>query len=215
MRTLARSSGPALLAALLTLSLLLSSCAGGSVTEMPVTEAPAVEMEVALEPTPVEPIIPETTKVMDGETLGSLESLSPDKSAFTFSQVTPALEALAEGDVIAGGVTPHTPDGFLRKVTAVSAGGDRVVVQTVQTTLEEAIERGRIEGGQTLTPQDVREASQGAGVRLKSVSRGTDMGVFEIEVNHVLSDEDGDPQTTSDQVRAVGTISFAPSLSWT
>ncbi len=214
MRTPLRSFGLSLLTALLTLSLSLSSCAGGAAPEMPVIEEPAAEEAVAPEPTTVEPIIPETTKVMDGETLGSLESLSPDKSTFTFSQVTPALEALADGDVIAGGVTPHTPDGFLRKVTAVSVDGDRVVVQTVQATLEEAIERGRIEGGQTLTPQDVRAASQGAGVRLKSMPRGTDVGVFEIEVNHVLSDEDGDPQTTSDQVRAVGTISFAPSYTF-
>ena len=46
------------------------------------------------------PIIPETTKVLPETTTQYLSSISDDGSEFTFSQTTPEVAALEEGDVI-------------------------------------------------------------------------------------------------------------------
>lgn len=103
--------------------------------------------------------IPSTTKVLGESTTQYLSSVSTDGSTLTFSKTTPELESLLPGDVIVIGITPVTPNGLLRKVTNVSIFENQVVVETIQATLEDAIEDGTIELNKNLTLNDLNSAT--------------------------------------------------------
>jgi len=173
------------------------------------TDAPA--------PTPGEDdlvaIIPDTTKVLSGITIDKLVSISDDGSVYTFSGTTPELEALAAGDVIAGDAWEQTPYGFLRKVTGVTVEGQQVLVTTEQARLEDAIEQGVVHASQELTPGDVRAGTELPGVELAYAGPGLgpSASAFVVELEDVvLLDLDGNLETTDDQVRANGQLSFQP-----
>ena len=178
---------------------------------------PTEEVAPTLPPTPggddLVAIIPDTTKVLSGASIDKLVSISDDGSVYTFSETTPELEALAAGDVIAGDAWEQTPYGFLRKVTGITSEDQQVVVTTEQARLEDALEQGVVHASQELTPGDVRAGTQLPGVELASAGPGLSPSVnaFVVELdNVVLLDLDGNLETTDDQVRANGQLSFQP-----
>lgn len=65
-------------------------------------------------------------------------------------------------DIISSDVTGSTPDGFLRKVTDISA--DKKIVYTVQASLEDAVEDADFEFSAVLSPDGARTITS-AGVR--------------------------------------------------
>ncbi len=83
--------------------------------------------------------LPSTTKVLDDAALGALTSVSQD-GQYVFEGPGAAGLSLEVGDVILAGVSPKTPMGALRRVEAVEAQGDGLVVSTSQATLVEAFE---------------------------------------------------------------------------
>lgn len=172
------------------------ACDMGDFTGEPAATVPAV-------------VIPDTTKVLPETTTQQLSSISEDGSVFVFSKITPELEAVKPGDVIVGDTSPVAPFGFLRRVTAVQESDDQVVVETIQATLEEAIEQGTIRVSRTLTPNDVRTGTERPGVALAALASLPELAQFVVEIeNVVLADLDGDEGTTDDQVVANGRIAF-------
>jgi len=156
--------------------------------------------------------IPSTTKVLDESTMRYLSLISADGSTLTFSEIIPELESLSPGDVIVIGITPITPNGLLRKVTNVSISNNQVVVETIQATLEDAIEDGTIEFNKILTPNDLSNATAlRQGVSFESMLSNLPLEGFYLEINDVvLYDDDGNLDTTNDQIRANGSISLNP-----
>jgi ABC-type transport system substrate-binding protein len=70
---------------------------------------------------PSEVQIPGTTRVMDDETLGALQSMTDDQSRLVFERMTPQLSLIFIDDIIVGGSTLEVgneaaPFGFLRRV---------------------------------------------------------------------------------------------------
>jgi hypothetical protein len=168
------------------------------------------------EVTEVPVIIPDTTVVLSGATIDSLASVSEDGSVYTFSATNPELEAVAPGDVIVGDVSGRMPDGFLRKVTNVSAGGGEVVLETEAATLEDAIDTGTVQLDTLLEPQDLRAGTYLPGVGLASLVPMRAPAAFVVNLDEVvLLDLDGDEATTDDQVRANGMLSLEPRLDFT
>jgi formylglycine-generating enzyme required for sulfatase activity len=159
------------------------------------------------------PVIPDTTNVLTQTTTQYLSSISGDGAVFTFTQSTPALGALAPGEVMVGDVTTNAPYGFLRKVTSVSSAGGQVVVQTAQATLEEAIETGTAQVSQILTPDQIKGGTLAKGVAL-AAARQTQSGLYFLYTldEVVLYDDDGNPDTTNDQIVANGSIRLEPSF---
>jgi hypothetical protein len=158
-------------------------------------------------------LIPDTTKVLSGETVRRLASISADGALFTFSEPTGQLDELAPGDVIVGDVSEQAPDGFLRRVAKVSREGGQVVVQTNPATLEDAIEQGAVQLSAVLTPNDVRAGTQRLGVALSSAAHALGPDRFVVNMDDVvLLDLDGNLSTTGDQVRANGMLLFEPQL---
>jgi hypothetical protein len=80
-----------------------------------------------------------TTNVLDSATLGSLVNYSNSTGTFTFSQSTPLLQSLSQGDVII--IPPGTsllfPNGALRTVLSVQGQGSQVIVETKHASLFE------------------------------------------------------------------------------
>jgi hypothetical protein len=112
------------------------------------------------------PVVPPTTNVLPPETTQKLVSVSPDSTTFTFSGMTHALTAVAPGEIMVAGPSDAAPNGFLRRVTAVSAGGGQVTVQTSPATLEDAVEQGEIYISQRLSPADMLARKLAPGVTL-------------------------------------------------
>jgi len=164
---------------------------------------------------PLPPIIPETTKVLDETTTEQLESVSSDGVVFTFSESTPQLEELEPGEIMVGDVSAVAPNGFLREVTNVSSNGGQVVVETVPTTLEDAIEQGEVHIQHNLTPDEIQSSSLMKGVSLLNIPYAQNQGTFYLELSEVvLYDDDGDLGTTSDQIVANGSVSLEPSVNF-
>lgn len=154
-------------------------------------------------------VIPETTKVLPETTTQLLSEISGDGTVFTFTQSTPHLHALETGDVIVGGATANAPNGFLRKVTAVSSSWWPVVVETEDATLEETIESGSAQISHALAPDQVQASTQLIGVRLATAADLQDDFYLNLE-DVVLYDHDGDLDTEHDQILANGSIRLKP-----
>lgn len=122
----------------------------------------------------------QNTRVLEDPTLQEIQSYNGQ--TFIFSNPTD----LSEGDIIAGGISTTTPNGFLRKIDSISP--DKRTIQTSQATLEEAIERCEFEATGTLS--------------------GTKGFGFNIPLSATLYDADGDPSTGGDQILAYGNLSF-------
>ncbi|KAA3664245.1 MAG: hypothetical protein DWQ04_06745 [Chloroflexi bacterium] len=149
------------------------------------------------------PVIPETTKVLSKETTQHLTSISTDGNVYTFSETTVELESISVGDVIVSEKATLAPYGFLRKVTSITLNNEQIILETVQATLEEAIESAHISIHQSLTPNNIQQTSQLAGISL-SQSQGELFSYMLTDV--VLYDADGNAETSSDQIRANGFI---------
>jgi hypothetical protein len=87
--------------------------------------------------------------VLDPATLGLLVSKGPVVASqpllsLTFSAVTPQLLALRSGELLVTGVSRFTPDGLIRRVTAVYRSGPAVIVATVPASLSDVNASGTV-----------------------------------------------------------------------
>ena len=124
-------------------------------------------------PEEVEVIIPETTKVVDQETIEELYAVIDDGAVLTFDVLTPFLDQLRPDDVMVWGITDKTPYGLLRKVTEVREVDGKIIVETIQATLEDAITQGVIEFTIPITPDNAVAAPLKEGVSIMSAGRGS------------------------------------------
>jgi hypothetical protein len=156
---------------------------------------------------PVTPIVPETTQHVDETTIQTIS----EEGTVTFSQPT----TLIPGDIVVGDATASTPNGLLRKVTSVSPDGTSV--ETTPVSLEEAIEKGQLQVSKVLISSDVGSFTalrRGVSFQKGAVQPQALEGFyFELD-NVILHDEDGDPDTTGDQIKANGGISLNPSFNF-
>lgn len=109
-------------------------------------------------------VIPHTTKILDARDVRTVVDV--EEGALTFAEPSSQTASLRVGDVIVAGRGPHTPDGLLRKVTAVHHGtGGHLLVRTEKATLHDAVPQGRIEVHRAalLPPDQAHEGSQTAG----------------------------------------------------
>lgn len=204
---------------LLVFTLLLPSCAwftellgggrGPTVIDLGGGGTDAEDVEV--EQVPVS--IPETTKLLDDESLETIDSVSADGDVIVFTEESEVVQAFSVGDVLVSDSSEMAQEGFLRKVTRISRENGQVVVETSSAKLEEAIESGNVEVSHTLTATDIQtEPSQlsrhGNKVLLAPMPDGLEITINEV----VLADEDGDYSTTYDQVVANGSILLDPSF---
>jgi len=158
------------------------------------------------------PVIPDTTKVLSEDSTSSLSSISEDGSIFTFSESSPQLELLEPGEIIVGDPSDAAPNGFLRKVVNTSTSYDGLIVETDDATLEEAITQGEVYVNETLKPGEVQDSIVASGLTLNMSPSAVERTDFDYSLqNVILYDNDGNPSTTYDQVRANGSIALESS----
>ncbi len=153
--------------------------------------------------------------VLDPRALGGLGRAEPGTSALVFESATSELRRLSRGDVIVAGVSPSTPRGLLRRVTRVDRRGSRLVVETTPGALEDVFWSARIRHRARMLPSDIAVARpQVEGLVVPdAAAEAWSPGPIAFELlDVVLFDADGDPATTSDQVRATGTLGAEPSF---
>ena len=151
--------------------------------------------------------VPETTVVLDEDTLAALESVSDDMATFTFARSSTVLDELAEGDIIVAGVFgAQLPAGALRRVQQVDRAG-RVTLTTGPASLAEAIERGSIRETVELRADDIVALRARRGVLPEVGPDGLYFGLNDV----VLFDGDGGG-SVSDQVVMNGNIAIEPDL---
>jgi hypothetical protein len=151
--------------------------------------------------------VPETTVVLDEETLAALDSVSDDLATFTFARSSPVLDRLGEGDIIVAGVHgAELPAGALRRVQEIDRAGG-VTLTTAATSLAEAIERGAIRETVELRDDDVVAVRARRGVRREVGPTGLYFGLNDV----VLFDGDGGGDA-GDQVVMNGNIAIEPDL---
>ncbi len=156
---------------------------------------------------PKRPEIPETTKVLSVDSTSKIASVSGDQKAITFSSSNPQVEGLSVGDIITCGVSPKTPYGLLRKITAINSSGGSTTLITERASLGDAIMRGSLSADRVLRPDMI--ASYTAlmdGVVANTTYDATEEPTgFFIELKDVVLFEQG-----PSKVKANGSISFDP-----
>src|SRR5690554_1459416 len=78
------------------------------------------------DPSDVEPIIPDTTRVTDAATRQSLVSFDLDSGELRFSATSELLESLQPDDVLVSVPSDAAPNGYLRKVKSVRSEAGQV-----------------------------------------------------------------------------------------
>ncbi len=176
-------------------------------------------------PEPVAPdeiLIPPTTKVLEPDVRGSLQSVDGD-GTLHFGSSSTALTGLQPGDVLAIESTTAAPDGLLRKVRATRAEGSGTLVETEGALLTDAVHNGKLEFVHELTEADIRAtewlvpgvafAHEDSPVRLhgpQPISL-SEPGRPQVSVEPIAYSFDTD-LGTGGAVRVNGTASIAPIL---
>lgn len=158
------------------------------------------------EENPVQPpdvnevIIPETTKSVDSTDYSSnLVNISNDSLTFTFQSGFDTIYNPAVNDIL----VIENGAGLLRKITDIQSSGNQTVITTRQATLEEAIEQGNISLKQNLQKARISKVDYYyKGIEYK-INKGQESN-FDFDLDIVLYDLDGNPNTTNDQVKLVG-----------
>ncbi|WP_406373477.1 LppP/LprE family lipoprotein [Streptomyces sp. NBC_01550] len=148
-------------------------------------------------------VVPHTTKILDGQDMGLVGS--SDGLTLTFAAGATAASSLRTGDVIAAGLGPQTPEGLLRKVTAVHRGDSgQIRVSTRKATLHEAVPRGRIEvrDAKMLSPSQARRGAATA----QPASYAGESGTSGMRPVATLAGGEEEPDTT--EIGGDGTFSF-------
>jgi hypothetical protein len=171
--------------------------------------------------------IPETTRVLDNETLDALVFMADDQSTLVFERMTPQLSVIQVNDIIVGNSTidrarNEAPYGFLRRViTTYTDNAGQFVIETVQAALDEAIARGDLAYIATLQFDDVyleeviTTSSLPQRSQFVAVNYVPPQVEFKVDIDHVVYDEDGDTATTDDQVKAKGWVKIEPDIDFT
>jgi uncharacterized protein (TIGR02145 family) len=158
------------------------------------------------EENPVEPPdgnqvkIPETTKSVDSTDYSSnLVNISNDSLTFTFQSEFSNIYKPAINDIL----VIENGDGLLRKITEIDSSGSSIVLTTQEATLEDAIEEGNISLKQNLQKARINKVDyyyEGISYKL---NKGQESN-FDFDLDIILYDLDGNPNTVNDQVKLVG-----------
>lgn len=157
----------------------------------------------------IEPDIPETTKVIsdtDWEEL--IRAIDTTDYTFSFEQNP----GVSEGDILVSSVD----GGYLRKVTGIKQEGGQIVVETEFASITEAIRNADIEYSKALTVNEkaLEKAFLKDGVTIDhDLLKDSDQTNLNFNIDFIIYDADGNPNTTSDQIKMAGNFGTSTSFS--
>ncbi|MCX6832720.1 MAG: dockerin type I repeat-containing protein [candidate division Zixibacteria bacterium] len=153
-------------------------------------------------------MIPSTTTIIPQDSSAAI--LSYDTAGtVVLGESSVYAQRVAVGDVIIGQSDAQAPNGFLRKVTSKAIQGNVVILETDKATMMEAFELLYVKETHKLRPSDVRSLKLHDGVKNTSTK---DDDLFNVELSVVLYDQDGNHETTDDQIRLDGNLAFSAAV---
>lgn len=152
-------------------------------------------------------VIASGTRVLTRKTASHLIEVSPDGRVLTFDGDGADLAGLAPADILVVPATELLPAGFLGRIVSISSDEGRVAIVTEAAALTDAVLSADLDVQFDLGAESVVEGRAIRGSKLAS------KGLFEpleVSLEAVLWDQDQDPATTDDQVRAKGNVTLTP-----
>jgi len=120
---------------------------------------------------------------LDQESQSTLDSVNTD--VLYFSSLGRQIEALQTNDILVSSVTENAPNGFIRKVKNVRLENSNVIIETEIASMTEAF---------CSFDFNWQQSNNTLGLRSFPVQRS--------KIDAVLYDNDKDPNTTNDQIKA-------------
>ncbi len=165
-------------------------------------------------PNPKPPVPPkeklvEDLVVTDEKVDTEIVSVSEDK--IVLNEVPPSVKV---GGYIASDMTEEAPNGYLRKVVAVKKENGKVVLETKQAALDEVVLSGHYTYSHKFALSDfVLDPDDPTNAKI-STFRAASIDGFGIKFKEtvVIWDEDGNPKTKNDQLKASGSCTFNLSI---
>ncbi|MFC5046578.1 hypothetical protein ACFSTE_02865 [Aquimarina hainanensis] len=122
-------------------------------------------------------------------------------------------------EYMVAGQIDKAPEGFLRKIKSVRQTNSKTIVETVSAELNDLTpntDYKTVYNYNNFKKDYVTKTSNGDVVTYSLVSDGTkkniSLGSFNINLNRVIYDADGNHSTTHDQIKANGSVKIQPSL---
>jgi len=149
--------------------------------------------------------IPNTTTIIpedNGEAIQDYDMAG----VITLDELSAYAQEVEAGDIIIGQNDATAPYGFLRKVISKTPQGGSVVLETEPVTMTEAFDTLDISQTYQLRPSDV------VSTKMLNGSIFKDNETFNVDLNCVLYDLDGNHETTDDQIKLEGNYAFKANL---
>lgn len=171
-------------------------------------------------PSSNEVILDVKTHVINKNDTSNILAVEKDKILFLQGTLPSDIKV---GSIIASDITANAPAGFLRKITSIENVNGQIVVNTVQATLNEAIQEGSATNSRRITASDILEIEFADGTiitqqqikasvaKLKSAQQRSPQAEWfpiRFDKEFVIYDEDKDESTTDDQIKVKGEMSF-------
>jgi uncharacterized protein (TIGR02145 family) len=153
-------------------------------------------------------LAPDTTKIIPADSVNAIISCDT-LGKIILNGLSSYGQNVSIGDFIIGQNEVTAPDGFLRKVISKTVHGDSIILETNEAALMDAFKSMHISETHQLRPSDVKSSKMLKGSSLKSNSNSD---LFTIQFNHVFYDQDGDSETTGDQIKLSGEYDFTAAL---
>jgi len=147
-------------------------------------------------------------RVLPETTIQQIINIS--ENAIEFNTVTPFLQDISPGDILIFGVTNFTPNGLICKIADIDILPDKVILLFGSGSLTEAFEKVTVDLSMDLTQENLATfVSSRPGVSMLQATQESDDG-FYFEISTAIFDEDGDPETSNDQIKAKGSVFIDP-----
>lgn len=152
-------------------------------------------------------------KQLGGTSGAELVSFDTASGTLIFNRLAGNLSGLAVNDIVSSAPRTAAPNGFLRRVTRIQNTNDgKVEVRTAKANVAELLDEADISIDQPFDTNDVQRAvamERGQMVYAAAQKQPSALGI-EQGFNLVLYDQDGNPNTTDDQVTVRGNFKVQP-----
>lgn len=143
---------------------------------------------------------------LDADAMAQLISVNDD--SLTFSADISYYASFGVGDTLYSSVVSDLAAGLLRKVVSIQEVNGQIIVQTTRGMIEDVIQEGAFASSSTLSEDNTSTRTLARGV----VVDGSISGEFNYTLNDVLLDNDGDLNTTNDQLSISGSFKMNATL---
>ncbi|MBU2553156.1 MAG: fibrobacter succinogenes major paralogous domain-containing protein [Bacteroidetes bacterium] len=167
--------------------------------------SPSCKKQTEEDPPGDEIVIAEEAKVIE-ESTWNQNFIAIDSTNFTLTfSKNEAIENIKAGDIIVS----SAGEGLLRRVSSVEIVNNQIVIRTSEATLTDLIQQGLIDFQQQLTIPQIKSIEYHyGGIALDTLNyKNGNETQFNWNIDIVLYDEDGNVQTTGDQIKLTGDFS--------